>query len=96
MSLFSIFSKDKDSKDTTKKGDAVEYNGYTITPAPRTHDGQYLTAGVISKEFSEGNREQHFIRADFFTNWDDACKQAIVKGKRIVDEQGDKLFQTVD
>jgi len=92
MGLFSFFSNKGKSEDKTKKGEAVEYNGYTITPAPRTHEGQYLTAGIISKEFSEGLREQHFIRADFFTSWDDACAQAVVKGKRIIEEQGDKLF----
>ena len=34
-----------------RSGEPVEYNGYRIRPAPKSQNGQFLTAGYISKEF---------------------------------------------
>ncbi len=45
-------------------GPAVEYEGYAIHPAPRKQGSQWLTAGLITKEFPDGVKEHHFIRAD--------------------------------
>ena len=74
-------------------GEAVDYQGYKIRPAPRSQGGHYVTAGVISKEFSDGLKEQTFIRADTHTSHEAACDHAISKARQIIDEQGDKLFQ---
>ena len=59
-----------------------------------------MTAGTISKTFAAGMadevadevKEHHFIRADTHASKDDADACAILKGKRIVNEQGDKMF----
>ena len=74
-------------------GETVEYEGFTIRPAPKPQGGQFLTAGVISKQFSDGVKEQSFIRADTHTSRDDACAHTIVKARQIIDEQGDSLFR---
>lgn len=71
---------------------SVEYKGYAIRPACRREGAQWLTVGVISKSFEEGVKEHHFIRADFYANKDDADACAVTKAKRIIDEQGDKIF----
>ena len=73
-------------------GPALEYNGYTIQPAPRRERGQWLTAGVISKEFPEGAKSQHFVRAETHADPEAARDFAIIKAKQIIDERGDKLF----
>jgi hypothetical protein len=73
---------------------AVEYNGYRIRPAPFQADGQFQTAGVIEKDFPEGAREHHFIRAERHPSADEAAAFAVTKGKQIVDERGDKVFDT--
>lgn len=75
------------------EAEAVEYNGYTIQPAPRAQGGQYLTAGVIRKTFPEGEREQLFIRADTHVSHEQACRHALLKGRQLIDEQGDRLFR---
>ncbi len=73
-------------------GPALEYNGYTIQPAPRRERGQWLTAGVISKDFPEGPKSQHFVRAETHAGPEQASDFAVIKAKQIIDERGDKLF----
>lgn len=92
MGLKSFFSKRSSADPVDKRGDPVEYMGYTIFPAPRKDRGQFHTAGVITKGFPEGAKEQHFIRADTHTSWDDACAHAVIKARQIIDQQGEKLF----
>ena len=72
---------------------AVEYNGYQIRPAPRKQGSQWLTAGVITKQFDDGVKEYPFIRAETHGARDAAEDFAIVKGKQIVDEFGDRMFK---
>ena len=73
-------------------GPAVEYNGYTIQAAPRRQRGQWLTAGVISKDFPEGPKSQHFVRAETHAGPEQASEFAVIKAKQIIDERGDQLF----
>lgn len=93
MGLKSLFGKRKSADQGAKMGDAVEYKGYTIHPAPRKQGAHFHTAGLITKEFPEGERKQHFIRADTHSSWDDACSHAVVKARQIIDQQGEKLFE---
>ncbi len=74
------------------QGPAIEYNGYTIQPAPRRERGSWLTAGVISKDTPEGPKSQHFVRAETHAGAEQAAEFAIVKAKQIIDERGDQLF----
>ncbi len=74
------------------RGPAVAYQGYAIHPAPRKKGAQWLTAGLITKEFPDGVKEHHFIRAETHASQDDASAFAVVKAKQIIDERGDKLF----
>ena len=83
-----------DTDDTVPgaRGPAVEYEGYAIHAIPRRQGAQWLTAGLIAKEFPDGVKEHHFIRAETHASQDDAKAFAIVKAKQIIDERGDKLF----
>ena len=74
-------------------GEAVEYKGFEIRPAPRKEGSQWLTAGVISKQFPEGTKEEPFIRAETHGSREQAESFAVTKGKQIIDEQGDRLFR---
>ena len=73
-------------------GDAVEYNGFRIRPAPYKNGGQFQTAGVIEKDFPDGMKEHHFVRAETHGTKDDAAAFAITKAQQIIDERGDKIF----
>ena len=72
--------------------DAVEYKGFRIRPAPYASKGQYQTAGVIEKDSEAGVKEHRFVRAETHASKDDAVAFAIVKGKQIIDEQGERIF----
>ena len=71
---------------------AVQHNGYTIVPAPKRNDARFYTAGYIRKTVDGEPKEKYFIRADTYNDADDASDNAITKGRRIIDEQGDGLF----
>jgi hypothetical protein len=73
-------------------GPAMEYNGYTIQPAPRRDRGQWLTAGTISKDFPDGPKSQYFVRAETHASPEVAQEFAVIKAKQIIDERGDLLF----
>ncbi len=73
-------------------GPAVDYEGYAIHPAPRRQGSQWLTAGLIAKEYPDGVKEHHFIRAETHASQDDAQAFALVKARQIIDERGDRLF----
>jgi len=73
-------------------GEAVEYEGYRIRPAPFRAEGQFQTAGTIEKDFPEGAKEHHFIRAEKHASKEDAEAFAVTKGKQIIDERGDRIF----
>ncbi len=83
---------DTDDAAPAPSGPAVAYEGYAIHAAPRKQGSQWLTAGLIAKEFPDGVKEHHFIRAETHASQDDASAFAVVKAKQIIDERGDKLF----
>lgn len=73
-------------------GEPVEHKGCMIQPVTMHKGGQFLTAGTITKAFPDGEREHRFVRADTHSSADQARDFAIVKGRQIIDEQGDRLF----
>ncbi len=76
----------------TAPAKSVEHKGFTIAAVPYKEAGQYQTAGVISKEVGGVRKEHRFVRADRFAAIDDAANHALVKGRQIVDEQGERMF----
>ncbi len=87
-----VASGDSDTNDETGVEDAVEYQGFLIRPVPRKQGSQWLTSGVIIKQGGEADQEHPFVRAETHASKDQANDFAIVKGKQIIDEQGDRLF----
>lgn len=73
-------------------GEAVEYNGFRIRPAPFKAEGQFQTAGTIEKDFPDGTKEHRFIRAEKHGSKDEAASFSVTKGKQIIDERGDRIF----
>jgi len=77
---------------TPKAGKQAEYNGFLIEAQPYKEGGQYQLAGVISKEVGGARKEYRFVRADRFTTEEEAADFVLIKGRQIIDEQGDRLF----
>jgi hypothetical protein len=74
-------------------GDPLDYNGFVIRAAPFKSEGQYQTAGIIAKDVAGVHKEHRFIRADRHASLDDALGFSISKAKKIVDEQGERIFE---
>ena len=47
---------------TEKTSEPVEYNGFTIRAAPYKSEGQFQTAGIITKEIGGATKEHKFVR----------------------------------
>ncbi len=93
MGIKSFLGRLAGSRDNEDEaGDPVEYKGYLIRARPKAQGAQFYTAGVIAKSFPEGMKEQYFIRADTHSSRELASEHAIIKGRQIIDEQGDRLF----
>ena len=69
------------------------YKGFTIEAAPVKESGQFRTAGYISKEIAGEMKKPRFIRADNSTDQNQAVSHALSKGRQIIDEQGEHLFE---
>ncbi len=68
----------------------LEYKGFLITAEPYKDTGQYQLAGVISKD----GKSHRFVRADKFTDAGEAADFALAKGQLIIDQQGEKVFNS--
>jgi hypothetical protein len=77
---------------TAAKTKQIEYKGFIIEARPYQEGGRYQTAGLITKDVNGIRKVHKFIRADSFTAFDEAADFALAKGRRIVDEQGDRMF----
>ena len=75
------------------KHEPVEYQGFVIHPAPQRQAAGWNTAGLITKEYPDGRKEQTFIRVDTHSSQDDAVAFSVIKAQQIIDEQGDRLFR---
>lgn len=73
--------------------DPVDYQGFTITPAPINERGQYRVAGYIHKTIDGQNQEHRFIRSDVCNNEQEAVDLTITKAKVFIDQMADQIFQ---
>jgi len=74
-------------------GDSESYKGFTITAKFMPVGSEYQLAGVIEKEIDGETKVYEFVRADRFSSRDDVQSFALAKGRQIIDEQGNTLFQ---
>jgi len=72
---------------------SVEHQGFTIRAMPFLEGGQHQLAGVIEKEIDGEMKSHRFIRADRFPGAEEAADFALVKGRQLIDEQGERLFK---
>jgi len=71
---------------------SIEHDGFTIHATPYKSGGQYQTAGTIEKEVAGVRRSHSFVRADRHASLDEAVDFSLAKGRLIVDQRGDKVF----
>jgi len=76
-----------------KAAEALEHEGYMITPAAAKEGGQYRLCGTISREIEGEVKTHKLIRADLFTSLDECNQACIRKAKQVISEQGDGIFR---
>jgi len=79
--------------DAPAAGAVSEYKGYTISAAPKSDGGQWITAGTISREIDGETRVHDFVRADRHADREAAVAYSEKKAHQIIDEQGDAIFR---
>lgn len=69
-----------------------EYEGFMITPAPIAEGGQFRLCGTITKDIGGEQKEHKFIRADVCQSKTQANELALIKGKQMIDQLGERVF----
>lgn len=70
------------------------YEGYLIASTPIAEGGQYRLCGVITKDIGGEVQEHKYIRADVCQSKEQADDLAIMKGRQMIDQLGDRVFQS--
>lgn len=76
-----------------QSSDPMEHEGFSVVATPRQVSGGWSTEGTISREVDGELKESRFIRADTCMSRDDAVRMAFSKARKIIDEQGDRMFK---
>lgn len=66
----------------------LEYKGYLIEATPYRNGGQWQLSGIISKD----GKHHQFVRADQFSDKNEAADIALGKGQLIIDQVGEGMF----
>jgi hypothetical protein len=91
MSLFSkLFGGGGSS--STPEPEAIDYNGYAVTPSPIREGNRYRVSARIEKEIGGETKTHTLIRADTIDDLETAVEASLGKAKMLIDQQGDRLF----
>ena len=84
------------SSNTEPAGDKVldqeTYKGFLIKAIEMKAGSEMQLAGTIEKDIGGELKTYRFVRADRMTSRDDLIALALSKGKQIIDEQGEQIF----
>jgi hypothetical protein len=69
-----------------------EYKGFLIKAIEMRAGSEYQLAGTIEKDVDGEHKSYQFVRADRMSSKDDVISLALSKGRQIIDEQGERVF----
>lgn len=90
--LFGSGGGDDPSVGTGAGAPEEQYKGFTIRASLLPAGREYQLSGTIEKEVGGVMKRQDFVRADRFSSKEEAQSFTLAKGRQIIDEQGDALF----
>jgi hypothetical protein len=91
--LKKLFGGGGGTTDAPKDAGREEYKDFVIRATPYKEGGQYQLCGVIEKTIGVELKSYKYIRADKFAGLDEAASFTLSKGRQIIDEQGERIFQ---
>ncbi|CUH53246.1 HlyU family transcriptional regulator [Shimia marina] len=71
---------------------AVEYNGFQITPTPIAEGGQFRISARIDAVIDGEPKTHTLIRADVLRDQTEANEASIGKAKQMIDQMGNQIF----
>ena len=84
------------TKSDSAKAPAVvereDYEGHLIEAMPQAEAGQWRLRARLSKSIDGERRTHDLIRADLLPSAEEAARQALAKGRLVIDEMGDRLY----
>ncbi|WP_375055805.1 HlyU family transcriptional regulator [Zobellella sp. DQSA1] len=80
------------STTTAPHFEPVSYQGFDIYPEPKAESGQYRLQGRIVQLKDGTQRGYLLIRSDVLPSAEQAAELMIAKAKRVIDENGEHLF----
>ncbi|MCU0832313.1 MAG: HlyU family transcriptional regulator [Rhizobiaceae bacterium] len=93
MSFFKkLFGGGDKAAPPAPSSEPVEYKGFAIIAAPVAEGGQFRVAGSVEKQLGGETKTHRFIRADLFSDREEAVAATIRKAQLIIDQNGDRLF----
>ncbi|MCC5985949.1 MAG: hypothetical protein JJU42_16455 [Rhodobacteraceae bacterium] len=93
MSLFSrLFGGGGKAEAPAPSAPPEIYKDFEIFVEPRSEGGQYRVCARIEKEVGGTRRTQTIVRADTTASLDDARAMSLAKARKVIDEQGERLF----
>ena len=69
-----------------------EYKGYAIRALEMKTGREFQLCGEIAREINGEAKVNGFIRADKLASSEQAVAVSLAKGRQIIDEKGDRLF----
>lgn len=85
------------SANAEPQGDKVmgeeSYKGFLIKAIEMKAGGELQLAGLIEKEIGGELKSYRYIRAERMSSREDLVALALMKGRQIVDEQGEQIYR---
>lgn len=69
------------------------YKGFTIKAIEMKAGGELQLAGLIEKDIGGELKSYRFIRAERMSSREDLVALALMKGRQIIDEQGEQIYR---
>ncbi len=90
-----LFGDKKEAEDDKPKllGED-DYKGFIISAIEMKSGSEFQLFGKIEKEINGELKIKEFIRADKLSSIEEVRRFTHKKGRQIIDEQGEKLFNT--
>ena len=74
--------------------DRETYQGFEVLARPIREEGQWRLAGSIRRPGDEDGPRHDFVRADTMADHDECVRMSLLKGRQLVDEQGERLLRS--
>ncbi|MCD1642035.1 HlyU family transcriptional regulator [Aurantimonas coralicida] len=68
------------------------YDGFHIAATPIAEGGQFRLCATITRTIDGETRTHRLVRADLFQSEEEAARFALMKGRQVIDEQGEAIF----